>query len=62
MCYINYGEGYGTLVVIVDILDNNKVLIDGIDSNNQRCLYPLKRLTLLKFKLPILKGAKTGTV
>ena len=48
--------------MIVDIQDSNKVLIDGIDSNHPRVVYPLKRLTLLKFKLPILKGARTGTV
>ena len=57
---INYGTDFGKLVVISDIANENKVLIDGEDM--PRVLYPLKRLTLTKYKLPLLRGARTSTI
>ena len=36
------------------------MLVDG--AAFPRVLYPLRRLTLTKFTLPILRGARTGTV
>ena len=60
MAYINYGDDYGKLVVIVDIADQNRVLVDGDDF--PRVLYPLKRLTLTKLVVPISKGSRTGTL
>lgn len=48
------------MVVIVDILNANYVLIDG--PAFPRVTYPLKRLTLTKLRLPLLRGAKTGTL
>lgn len=36
------------------------MLVDG--ENFPRVLYPIRRLTLTKFKLPILRGARTSTV
>ena len=49
------------MVVIVDILDTTRVLVDGI-GHFPRCVYPVIRLTLTKLRLPILRGARTGTV
>ena len=60
VCYINFGEDYGKCVVIVDIADINRVLVDG--QNFPRAMMPLKRLTLTKLRLPILRGARTSTV
>ena len=60
MCYINFGEDYGKVVVIVDIADQQRVLIDGEDF--PRALYPIKRLTLTRLKLDIHRGARTGTL
>ena len=60
MAYINYGSDYGRVVVIVDIADQNRVLVDGDDF--PRVLYPLKRLTLTKLVVPISKGSRTGTL
>ena len=60
VAYVNYGEDYGKLVVIVDIADMNRVLVDGADF--PRVIYPLRRLTLTKLKINILRGARTGTV
>ena len=48
------------MVVIVDILNANYVLIDG--PAFPRVTYPLKRLTLTKLRLPLLRGARTGTM
>ena len=60
VCFINYGEDYGKMVVIVDMLNSNFVLVDG--PAFPRVTYPLKRLTLTKLRLPLLKGARTGTL
>ena len=60
MAYVNYGEDYGKKVVIVDIADQNRVLVDGEDF--PRVLYPLKRLTLTKLLVPLSKGARSGTL
>ena len=51
MAYINYGEDYGKCVIIVDIADQKRVLIEGKDF--PRVLYPVKRLTLTKLLIPL---------
>ena len=61
VCFINYGEDYGKMVVIVDMAEYNRVLVDGI-GNYPRVELPLKRLTLTRLRLPVLRGARTGTV
>lgn len=48
------------MVVIVDWNDSKTMLVDGEDF--PRVLYPLRRLTLTKFKLPLLRGARHSTV
>ena len=40
VCFINYGENYGTLIVIVDILDTKRVLVDGM-GKFPRVIFPL---------------------
>ena len=53
----------GKVVVIVDIADANRVLVDGPTTDFPRVLYPLKRLSLTGLKVPgVLKGARTGTL
>jgi large subunit ribosomal protein L14e len=60
---VNFGEDLGKVVVIVDIADANRVLVDGPTTDFPRVLYPLRRLTLTSLKLKgLLKGARTGTV
>jgi large subunit ribosomal protein L14e len=49
------------LVVIVDFVDYTRVLVDGLDKF-PRCIFPLKRLTLTRLRLPILRGCRTGTL
>ena len=60
MAYVNYGDDYGKKVVIVDIADQNRVLVDGEDF--PRVLYPIKRLTMTKLLVPLSKGARPGTL
>ena len=61
VCYINYGDDYGKLVVIADFVDRTRVLVDGLN-NFPRVIYPLKRLTLTRLRIPALRGARTGTL
>merc|ERR1719361_1289071 len=60
VAYINYGTDYGKVVVIVDIADQSRVLVDG--ENFPRTIYPMRRLSLTKLKLDIPRGARTGTL
>ena len=62
IAYVNFGKDYGKIVVIVDIADMNRVLVDGPTTGFHRVLYPLRRLTLTKLKVSILRGARTSTV
>jgi large subunit ribosomal protein L14e len=57
---VNFGEDYGKVVTIVDIADASRVLVQG--ENFPRVIYPLKRLTLTKHKVPIQRGARGGTL
>lgn len=57
---INYGEQEGNLGVIVDIINENRVLLDG--ENIQRQSIPISRLQLTKFKVPAGRGARTGVL
>jgi ribosomal protein L14E/L6E/L27E len=46
VAYVNYGKDLGKVVIIVDIADSTRVLVDGPTTGFPRVLYPLKRLTL----------------
>ena len=60
---MNYGEDYGKRVVIVDIADSHRVLVDGAGNGFPRVLYPIKRLTLTSLLVPgVNRGARTGSV
>ena len=59
---VNFGEDHGKLGVIVDILDENRVLVDGPTTGLERAIYPVKHLAMTDIKIKIFKGARTGTV
>jgi ribosomal protein L14E/L6E/L27E len=60
---VNFGRDYGKVVVIVDIADENRVLVDGPTTGFPRVLYPLRRLTPTGIIVPnVLKGSRTGTL
>ena len=59
---VNYGKNLHKLAVIVDILDDNRVLLDGPTTGVDREIYPIKRLYLTNLKINILRGARTKTL
>uniref|UniRef100_A0A7S2AMT7 Large ribosomal subunit protein eL14 domain-containing protein n=1 Tax=Octactis speculum TaxID=3111310 RepID=A0A7S2AMT7_9STRA len=61
---INYGPETGKLATIVDIVDNNKCLIDGPRklTGVQRQIIPFKRIALTDFKVDIPKAASQKTL
>jgi large subunit ribosomal protein L14e len=61
---INYGPDYGKICVIVDIIDHNRVLIDGPEPINgiARQPYNLRRLALTRLRFPLAKGARSNTL
>ena len=52
VCLINYGEEAGKLCTIVDVIDNNRVLVDGPDTGVKRQPINLKRIQLTDIKIP----------
>ena len=46
--------------MIVDFADSKRMLVDGEDF--PRVVYPIRRLTLTKLRIPLLRGARTSTV
>jgi len=61
---INYGPDYGKLCVIVDIIDHNRVLIDGpvTITGVPRQPFHVKRIALTKLRVPIPKAARLKTL
>lgn len=59
---INYGEDNGKLAVVADIVDGNRVLLDGPKSGVAREVYSVKRISVTDLKVNVLKGARTGTI
>ncbi|CAA6673269.1 unnamed protein product [Spirodela intermedia] len=57
---VNYGKDYGKLVVIVDVVDQNRVLVDYPDI--VRGQMNLKRLQLTDFKIEIPRVPKKKTL
>uniref|UniRef100_UPI0013008576 60S ribosomal protein L14 n=1 Tax=Oceanicella sp. SM1341 TaxID=1548889 RepID=UPI0013008576 len=53
---INYGEDYGKLVVIVDVIDQNRALVDAPDM--ERSQMNFKRLSLTDIKIDIKRVPK----
>ncbi|KAL5677881.1 hypothetical protein ACJX0J_014012, partial [Zea mays] len=53
---VNYGEDYGRLVVIVDVVDQNRALVDAPDM--VRCQVNFKRLSLTDIKIDIKRVPK----
>merc|ERR1712178_502211 len=53
---VNYGKDYGTLVVIVDIVDQARALCDAPDM--KRAPMYFKRLAITEFKVDIEKTPK----
>ncbi|KAG0544735.1 hypothetical protein BDA96_02G302100 [Sorghum bicolor] len=57
---VNYGKDYGRLVVIVDVVDQNRALVDAPDMI--RCQINFKRLSLTDIKIDIKRVPKKTTL
>ncbi|XP_075491899.1 large ribosomal subunit protein eL14z-like [Primulina tabacum] len=57
---VNYGKDYGRLVVIVDVIDQNRALVDAPDM--VRCQMNFKRLSLTDIKIDIKRVPKKKTL
>ncbi|XP_062147930.1 large ribosomal subunit protein eL14z [Alnus glutinosa] len=57
---VNYGKEYGRLVVIVDVIDQNRALVDYPDM--VRTQLNLKRLSLTDIKIDIKRVPKKKTL
>ena len=55
VCMINYGPDSGKLCTIVDVIDNNRALVDGPEdcTGVHRHAINLKRVQLTDIKLPV---------
>ncbi|KAL4235279.1 60S ribosomal protein L14 [Mactra antiquata] len=53
VAYIAYGEDKGKLCVIVDVIDQNRVLVEGPCTNVARKQINLKAIQLTQFRLQI---------
>lgn len=62
LCRIQYGPDAGKMCFIIDVINMNRVLVDGPTTGVARQSIPLKRLGLTDFKAKIPRGARTGTV
>ncbi|CAH9073752.1 unnamed protein product [Cuscuta europaea] len=57
---LNYGKDYGKLVVIVDVIDQNRALIDAPDMVRSQMNF--KRLSLTDIKIDIKRVPKKKTL
>ncbi|KAK4766122.1 hypothetical protein SAY87_007764 [Trapa incisa] len=57
---VNYGKEYGRLVVIVDVIDQNRALVDAADM--VRTQMNFKRLSLTDIKIDIKRIPKKKTL
>lgn len=62
MALVNFGEFLNKLVVIVDILDQNRVLVEGPTTSIRRQIMNVKRLALTNITLGVERAADTATV
>jgi large subunit ribosomal protein L14e len=60
--YISKGKNEGNLAVITNVVDGNKVLVDGPSTGVPRSVRNFKDLQLTKFKVPVRVGQRTGGV
>ncbi|KAL8618072.1 60S ribosomal protein L14 [Nucella lapillus] len=62
VAYIAHGNDKGKLCVIVDVIDQNRALVDGPCSGVLRCDLNFKALHLTQFTVKVGPSARTGTV
>jgi len=60
VCLVNYGPDEGKLATIIDVVDQNKCLIDG--ENIKRQIINFRRIALTDFKVKIARNARGKTL
>ncbi|GMH55512.1 hypothetical protein TrRE_jg10230 [Triparma retinervis] len=59
---VNFGPDSGKIATIVDVVDQNKCLIDGPTTGVARQIIPYKRLALTDIKVEVGRGAKAAAL
>mmetsp|Transcript_22769 Transcript_22769/g.31822 ORF Transcript_22769/g.31822 Transcript_22769/m.31822 type:complete len:133 (-) Transcript_22769:58-456(-) len=59
---VNYGPESGKIATIVDIVDQNKCLIDGPESGVARQVIPFSRIALTDLTVKIQRNARAKTL
>lgn len=59
---INYGPDKGKLATVIDIVDQNKCLIDGPNTGVARQVISYTRIALTDFKVDIQRNARQKTI
>ena len=59
MCLINYGPDEGKLCMIIDVVDQNKALVDGPMTGVVRQMMPFKRLSLTDIYVKVRRSLET---
>merc|ERR1719311_817196 len=64
LALITYGPCAGSMCTVIDIVDQNRVVVDGPESLTgvRRHMMPVKRLSLTDFKATIPRGAREKTL
>ena len=57
---ISRGKLEGELVVVIDVMNLNRVVVEG--KNVARMVFPVRHLALEAQKVKILRGSKTGLI
>ena len=62
LCYIRLGDNAGKTCVIVDLVDQKRLLVDGPHCGLARQVIRLKNLAITDLKVKIARGCKTNVV
>uniref|UniRef100_A0A1D1XCY9 60S ribosomal protein L14 n=1 Tax=Anthurium amnicola TaxID=1678845 RepID=A0A1D1XCY9_9ARAE len=62
VAYVAFGPHRGKLVVIVDVIDQTRVLVDGPETGVPRIQMRINDIHLTKFKIPFAHSARTKVV
>merc|ERR1711935_437816 len=61
--YVNYGPCKEKLAVVVDIVDENRILVAGPTTGVDRQVLPSKRIALTKFRInKVMRNQHTGSL
>jgi large subunit ribosomal protein L14e len=59
---VNYGPDEGKLATVIDVVDQNKCLIDGPNTGVARQVISFKRIMLTDLKVKIQRNARQATI